>query len=246
MAGWFRRLFRRGEGSGRIPYCAAVVPAAGRAARMEGEDKVLLPLAGAPVLMRTLRALDTCDRIHEIIVVTREDLIVPVGQLCQDYAFTKVRKVVVGGETRVHSVLAGIAEVSKQAELIAVHDGARPLVSQRLLEEVLEKGAETGAAAPAVSLKDTIKRVEGDVVASTPAREEYRAVQTPQVFEPSLIQAALTKALQDGVTLTDDCAAVERMGMKVSLTKGEYGNLKLTTPEDLAVAEALLQWEESR
>jgi len=213
---------------------------------MEGEDKVLLPLDGTPVLMRTLRALDACDRIHEIIVVTREELIVPVGQLCHDCAFTKVRKVVVGGETRTHSVLAGIAEVSKQTELIAIHDGARPLVSQRLLEEVLEKGADTGAAAPAVPLKDTIKRVEGEVAVSTPAREEYRAVQTPQVFEPSLLQAALTKALQDGVAVTDDCAAVERMGMKVTLTAGEYRNLKITVPEDIAVAEALLRWEEDR
>ncbi len=226
------------------PYCAAVVPAAGLGTRMGAEDKVLLPLGGVPVLARTLRALDNCPLIDEIIVVTREALIVPVGRLCQDYAYAKVRKVVLGGESRTASVLAGICEVSREAALIAIHDGARPLVSGAVLEEALRTGAETGAAAPAVPLKDTVKRAENGIVRETPARETLFAVQTPQVFEAGLIKAALTRALEDGVPLTDDCAAVERLGMTVHLTAGDERNMKITTPADLAVGAALLDWEE--
>ncbi|MCD7947844.1 MAG: 2-C-methyl-D-erythritol 4-phosphate cytidylyltransferase [Oscillospiraceae bacterium] len=226
------------------PYCAAVVPAAGLGTRMGGEDKVLLTLGGVPVLARTLRALDNCPLIDELIVVTREELIVPVGRLCQEYAYAKVRKVVLGGESRTASVLAGICEVSRETALIAIHDGARPLVSPSVLEQVLQKGAETGAAAPAVPLKDTVKRAENGIVRETPARESLFAVQTPQVFEAGLIKAALTRALEDGAPLTDDCAAVERLGMTVHLTAGDERNIKITTPVDLAVGTALLDWEE--
>ena len=177
-------------------------------------------------------------------MVTRRDLIVPIGQLCQDYAFSKVTKVVVGGETRTHSVLAGLREVSEHLELAAIHDGARPLVSQQVLEEAILRAAQCGAAAPAVPVKDTIKQASDGLVSATLDRSQLYAVQTPQVFETSLIKAALTKALEDGVALTDDCAAVERLGLGVALTQGSYVNLKITTPEDLAAAEALMEWRE--
>lgn len=238
MAGWLGKLFRRREEEHLV--CAAVVPAAGASARMEGRDKLLEPLGDVPVLIHTLRALDACALISEIVVVTRADLIVPVGQLCQDCAFSKVSKVVVGGETRTASVLAGIRECRQDASLIAIHDGARPLVSQQVLEQAIRRAAECGAAAPAVPVKDTIKRAAGGIVASTPERSELFAVQTPQVFEASLIRAALEKAQAEGAPLTDDCSAVERLGMPVALTAGSYENIKITTPEDLAVGEALL------
>ena len=220
--------------------CAAIVPAAGSSSRMAGSDKLLLPLGETPVLVHTLRALDNCPYIQEIVVVTRKDLIVPVGQLCKDCAFSKVTKVVAGGETRTHSVLAGIRELGLQHELVAIHDGARPLVTAEVLETVIRKAAQCGAAAPAVPVKDTIKRVQNGVILDTPDRKNLYAVQTPQVFEAGLIKAALTKALEEGAELTDDCAAVERLGMSVYLTQGDYTNLKITTPEDLAAAEALL------
>ena len=168
-----------------------------------------------------------------------------MGQLCRDCAFSKVTKVVLGGETRTHSVLAGIREVSPEWELIAIHDGARPLVSAEVLEEAIVKAASCGAAAPAVPVKDTVKRAAGGVVEETLERASLFAVQTPQVFEAGLINAALTKALEEGAELTDDCAAVERLGMKVALTRGAYENLKITTVEDLILAEALLEWRES-
>ena len=238
MAGLFGRL--RGRKREEKPCCAAVVPAAGTARRMGGREKLLESLGETPVLAHTLRALDNCPYITEIVVVTRGDLIVPVGQLCRDCAFSKVTKVVLGGETRTHSVLAGIREVSPEWELIAIHDGARPLVSAEVLEEAIVK-----AASPAVPVKDTVKRAAGGVVEETLERASLFAVQTPQVFEAGLIKAALTKALEEGAELTDDCAAVERLGMKGALTRGAYENLKITTVEDLILAEALLEWRES-
>lgn len=242
MMGFLKRLLGRREETG--PRCSAVVAAAGQSTRM-GEDKLLLPLGEQPVLMRTLRALEICPYISEIIVVTRSDLIVPVSQMCRDCGFAKVTKIIVGGKTRTQSVLAGVREVDPKAGLIAVHDGARPLVSQAVLEKVILRAGECGAAAPAVPVKDTVKRAKDGIVSATPERSELFAVQTPQVFEPSLLKTALVKALENGVELTDDCAAVERLGIGVALTEGEYRNIKLTTPEDLAVGEALLsQWDE--
>ena len=242
MAGLLGRLFRRRREELR---CSAVVPAAGSSTRM-WKDKLLLPLGEQPVLLHTLRALDACPYITEIVVVTREELIVPIGQLCRDAALEKVRKVIVGGATRSHSVLAGLGELSPDAELAAIHDGARPLVSQAVLEAVIRRASECGAAAPAVPVKDTVKRARDGLVTATLDRAELRAVQTPQVFQVDLIKTALQKALEDGAELTDDCAAVERLGIGVALTEGDYCNLKLTTPEDLAVAEALLAWREEQ
>ena len=222
------------------PRCVAVVPAAGRSERM-GEDKLLLPLRGVPVLLRTLRALEACPSIESILVVTREDLIVPISQLCRDAALTKVTKVLVGGDTRAQSVLRGLREVDPATQLVAIHDGARPLVTPEVAEGAIARAAQAGAAAPAVPVKDTVKRAVGGRVENTPPREELFAVQTPQVFETGLILGALEKALADGVTPTDDCGAVERIGMSVWLTEGSYENIKLTTPDDLAVAESILE-----
>ena len=143
MAGWLGRLFHRKKDE---PLrCTAVVAAAGSSARMEGQDKLLLILGEQPVLVHTLRALELCPYITEIVIVTREDRIVPVGQLCRDYAFSKVSKVIVGGDTRTASVLAGVREAEEGASLIAVHDGARPLVSQSVLEQVILRARECGA-----------------------------------------------------------------------------------------------------
>lgn len=236
--GFFRRLFSK-KGPER-PACTAVVPAAGLGTRM-GEDKLLLPLGEAPVLLHTLWALENASSISEIIVVTREDLIVPVGQLCKDAGLRKVRKIVVGGESRTASVLAGIREADPAAEVIAVHDGARPLVTEELIDQTVSKAMECGAAAPAVPVKDTVKVAKNGIVESTPDRSQLFSIQTPQVFEHGLILGALEKAMADGIGLTDDCGAVERLGMKVCLIDGSYENIKLTTPEDMALAEAILE-----
>lgn len=240
MAGLFSRLGRK-----RAPRVwSAVVVAAGSARRMEGIDKMLTILGDVPVLVHTLRVFQDSPSITEIVVVTREDLLVEVAGLCRDFAFTKVSKVIKGGQERIHSVRAGVREVREDAELIAIHDGARPLLPPQVLEEVLHKAAQTGAAAPALPVTDTVKRGEDGLAVETLDRSTLFAVQTPQVFQADLIRAAVEKALEDGEVLTDDCAAVERLGMKVSLTPGSRENLKLTTPFDLIVGEAILQARE--
>ena len=223
---WRRKQKKRQE-----PCCSAVVVAAGSSTRM-GMDKLMLPLDEIPVIVHTLRAVQAAPSVGEIILVTREDLIVPMSQMCQDYAISKVTKVVRGGASRTQSVRLGTLEVSGDAQVIAIHDGARPFVSAEVIERAVAQAMETGAAAPAVPVKDTIKVAHDGVVESTPDRACLFAVQTPQVFESSLIKAALQKALDDGLELTDDCAAVERFGMKVALTRGDERNIKLTTPED--------------
>ena len=206
----------------------------------------MLELAEVPVIVHTLRALDRCPYIHEIIVVTRQELLVPISKLCAEYVLTKVRKVVVGGATRAESVYMGIREVSEQARLIAIQDGARPLVSQDVLQEVILTAEKCGAAAPAIPVKDTIKQAENGVVTETPDRAKLFAVQTPQVFEADLIRAALHKIVEERLPVTDDCSAVELLGMKVTLTQGSDENIKITTPADLILAEALLQWRDAK
>lgn len=237
-------LFSRWKKKKMPPVCSAVVVAAGSARRMEGVDKVLAPLGDVPVLVRTLAALQDSPCVREIVVVTREDLLVEVGRLCREYALDKVTKVVIGGKERIHSVQAGLREVDPDAALIAIHDGARPLVPQEVIRAAVEAAAASGAAAPAVEVVDTIKRWEDGRSAGSVDRAALRAVQTPQVFEAGLIRAATQKALDDGELLTDDCGAVERLGMPVTLTPGSRENLKITTPLDLVLGEAVLQARE--
>jgi 2-C-methyl-D-erythritol 4-phosphate cytidylyltransferase len=240
MAGLLKRFLEKGRRE--HPYCVALVPAAGMARRMQGRDKVMEELRGMPVIAHTLLALEACPLIDEIIVMTREDLIVPISNIGREYAVSKLSHVVLGGETRVKSVWAGLEQLPEEAELVAIHDSARPFVSQEVLREVLTAGAECGAAAPAIPVKDTIKQAERGLVERTLQREMLYAVQTPQVFEPSLLKGALHKALEEQWELTDDCSAVERLGMSVRLTRGAEENIKLTTPVDLMFGEAILQW----
>lgn len=234
-------LFSKRKKKPATPLCSAVVVAAGSARRMEGIDKVLTPLGEMPVLVHTLYAFQDCPVVGEVIVVTREDLLVEVSRLCKDFALDKVRKVIVGGKERIHSVQAGLREADPEAELIAIHDGARPLVTQQVIEEAVAAATQSGAAAPAVPVIDTIKRWEDGLSVETIDRTCLRAVQTPQVFEAGLIRAATQKALEDGELLTDDCGAVERLGKKVTLTEGSRENIKITTPLDLVLGEAILQ-----
>ena len=220
-------------------YCGAVIVAAGSASRMGGIDKVMAPLGGEPMILRTVRAFEDCEAVKEIVIVTREDLIGPIAELCS--GFTKVRSVVQGGSSRQESVKLGLLAFSKEVRLAAVHDGARPLVSGELIDKVIRAAHSYGAAAPAIPVKDTIKVFEGGFIAATPDRSTLRAVQTPQVIDRDLLLGALEKAEQEGTALTDDCSAVEHIGMRVRLVEGEERNLKVTTPLDLKIAELLLE-----
>ena len=211
---------------------------------MGGINKLLQPLDGIPVLGRTLLALQQAAEVDEIVVATREEDIVPISQLCHTYGVTKCTKVVRGGESRAHSVL--LAALETEAELLAVQDGARPLVKPEMVDDLVAAARRCGAVAPAVPLKDTIKTVkDGGAVEQTLDRSLLRAVQTPQVFEAGLLKAALQAALENHVPITDDCSAVERLGKVVFLTEGDEENLKITTPVDLIFAEAILRARES-
>ena len=222
-----------------IQYCGAVIVAAGSASRMGGIDKVMAPLGGEPMILRTVRAFEACEAVKEIVIVTRKDLMGPIAELCS--GFTKIRSVVQGGSSRQESVKLGLLAFSKEVRLAAVHDGARPLVSGELIDKVIRAAHSYGAAAPAIPVKDTIKVFEGGFIAATPDRSTLRAVQTPQVIDRDLLLGALEKAEQEGTALTDDCSAVEHIGMRVRLVEGEERNLKVTTPLDLKIAELLLE-----
>ena len=223
----------------KLKYCGAVIVAAGNATRMGGVDKVMAPLGGEPMIVRTVRRFQQCDVIREIVVVTRPDLMMSVMDLC--HGFDKVKAVVVGGSSREESVHMGLNTLSKRCKLVAVQDGARPLVSWQLIDRVVRAANTYGAAAPAVPVKDTVKVIAGGLVDHTPDRSTLRAVQTPQVFDFDLLRGALAEAKRKKWNITDDCSAVERMGMKVRLVEGDERNIKVTTPMDLKIAELLLE-----
>ena len=229
-----------------LPPCSMVVAAAGSSVRMGGQDKLFTPLSGVPVLMRTLRAIDRAVLVTEIVIAAQEDKMETIAELCARCAMKKPVKVVRGGASRTESVLAAALECDPKAELIAVHDGARPLVRPELIDDMIRAGHRTQAAAPAVPVTDTVKVAdESGLVLSTPDRSTLYAVQTPQVFQANILKAALQAALASGEPLTDDCAAVERLGKQVWLAGGDRSNIKITTPDDLAVAEALLRQREA-
>ena len=235
-------LFREKE---KDPRCSAVIVAAGSSERM-GNDKLTADLGGIPVLARTLRAFEACPLIAEIIVVTRADRIEEMADLCRSFEISKVSKVLAGGATRVESALVGVSEADPRLNLIAIHDGARPLVSQELIERSVRAAKEHYAAVPIIPSTDTLKIVDAKgFVAGTVDRASTFRVQTPQVFKAEFIKGALTRAMEKELPLTDDCSAVEMMGVKTVTVPGDEDNIKLTTPRDMILAEAILKAREA-
>lgn len=224
----------------RRPFCTMVVVAAGSSARM-GEDKLFIELGGMPVLARTLLAIEKSEYVDEIIVVTRSDLLEKCAKLCIEYGIEKAGRFLLGGSDRLHSALAGAVEASGEAKLIGIHDGARPFVSQALIERVIRCAAEYDAAVPALPVHDTVKIAVNGIIETTLERENVVSVQTPQVFTAELIKCALTSAVENGLSITDDSSAVEELGVPVRTVAGEADNIKLTTPNDLELAEVLLR-----
>lgn len=233
------KLTNAGRKALPLQKCGAVIVAAGSASRMGGIDKVMAQLKGETMILRTVRAFQQCDAVKEIVIVTREDLIRPISSLCAQ--MDKVKAVVAGGKSRQESVWLGLNALSKDVKLAAIHDGARPLISNAVIDRTVRAAHTYGAAAPAVPVKDTIKVVKSGLVMATPDRANLRAVQTPQVFDFDLLRGALKKAEEENANLTDDCSAVERMGMSVKIVEGDERNLKVTTPLDLKIAEMLLE-----
>lgn len=221
-------------------YCGAVIVAAGNASRMEGIDKALALLGGEPVIVQTVKAFQSCPAIEEIVIVTRQDLLEKMVELTEN--LTKVKAVVIGGADRTQSVLCGLQALSEKVQLAAIHDGARPLITSDLITKTVSAADFHGAAAPAIPVKDTIKTVQNHWVYGTPDRSSLRAVQTPQVFYLPDLLTALYTGISQGAVFTDDCSALERMGIPVYLVDGQESNIKITTPMDLKVAQLL--WEE--
>lgn len=233
------KLTRLGRKALPLKACGAVIVAAGSASRMGGIDKVMAPLGGEPMIVRTVRAFWQCDAIREIVIVTRPDLIRAISDCCT--GMDKVKAVVAGGGSRQESVWLGLNALSEGVQLAAIHDGARPLITGAVIDRTVRAANSYGAAAPAVPVKDTIKIVKSGLVEQTPDRATLQAVQTPQVFDFDLLRGALKKAAEDKAAVTDDCSAVERLGMKIKIVEGDERNLKVTTPMDLKIAEMLLE-----
>ena len=227
------------------PYCSALIAAAGSSQRMAGENKLLLPLGGKSVLAHTLQAVDAAAGVDEIVIAAREEDLVKFAELCKLWGIQKPVKIIVGGKTREESVLRAAIEANENADLLAVQDGARPFVTPELIDSVIEAARVHFAAAPAIPVKDTVKVAVDGVVRETPDRSLLYAVQTPQVFDAQLLRAALKSAVDAGAVLTDDCSAVERLGKEIYLIAGLEENIKITTPLDMILAEAILAKRES-
>ena len=228
-----------------IPQCTAVIAAGGASARMSGADKLFIEVCGAPVLAHTLRAFEHCPLVSEIIVVARTEMLERAAGICAEHGIAKAGRVIAGGDTRFDSVYNGVFAVSDESGLIAIHDGARPCVGARVIELAVKAAAKHHAAVPAIPVSSTVKRAAGGIVNETVSREGLFEIQTPQVFDADLIKAALTKALKiKGAgalnELTDDCMAVEMLGVPVYISEGSRINIKITTQEDILLAEAFL------
>jgi len=226
--------------------CCAVIAAAGRSVRMgSGISKQFLPLLGVPAVVRTLRAFDGALAVGQVAVVCLEEDLEKMRDCINRYHIQKVTAVVPGGASRQESVFAGLRALPADAGYLSVHDGARPLVTPEEIDLCVRDAFKTGASALGTPLKDTVKQVNSSqCVLSTPAREELWAVQTPQTFRMDLYRRALARARTDEKDYTDDCQLVEQIGAKVHLCRGSYENIKLTTAEDLVIAEAILKKRE--
>ena len=223
----------------------AIVLAAGQGKRMHSKvQKQFLEIQGYPVLYYSLRCFQESPLIQDIILVTGEESISYCKEeIVQKYGFTKVSAVIPGGKERYDSVYAGLCEC-RDCEYVLIHDGARPFVTEEILKRGLQKVKETGACVIGMPSKDTVKVAdEADFVSETPDRKRVWTVQTPQIFSYSLIREAHDSIRQKDMSkITDDAMVVEQeTGAKVALAEGSYQNIKITTPEDLDIAEAFLK-----
>lgn len=219
---------------------SAILVCAGNAARMQGLNKILLPLGDTTVAGNTMRAFQNCSRIAEIIIVARPCDHEALRETAEKCGITKLKTITEGGNTRQESVIKGLKQVSPETAFIAVHDGARPLVKTEHIERVIKDAQVFGGATLGVPVKDTIKIVNDGLIIDTPYRPSLYITQTPQVFKKALYMKAVQFALDHELDFTDDCQLAEAVGCKVCMTTGDYTNIKITTPEDIEIAELLL------
>jgi len=222
---------------------AAIVVAAGKGIRMGGtEPKQFLELRGVPIIVHTLQRFEQCETINQVVLVLPADALAGFQSLAEKFSLRKISKVVAGGATRAQSVLSGLRAIDV-AEVVAVHDGVRPFVTSAEIDRVVETARTSGAAVLVAPVTDTIKEVSEQVIAQTLPRVNLRRALTPQSFRYEILKLAyesLSEIEIEGTEVTDDSFLVERLGVKPIAVEGSGQNIKITGPEDLALAEAIL------
>jgi 2-C-methyl-D-erythritol 4-phosphate cytidylyltransferase len=226
---------------------SAIIVAAGRGRRM-GFDKILAPLHGKPVLYWSVAAFQKCEDVDEIIVVTREDAIPEVQKMVDVEGLNKVTQIVAGGAERHLSVWNGLQAVSSEgSEYVAIHDGARPLITPKLISDCLELAEKHGAACCAAPIPDTVKRASYEqIITESVERQNLWAMQTPQVFSSGLILQAYASLMAHNEMVTDEVSAIQKIGKRVALLQNEDYNFKITFPRDLPLAEQVIDIREGR
>ena len=218
----------------------AIIVAAGSSRRM-GFDKLFAEIAGKPVIAHSIAAFERAGSISEIIVVAREDRHAEIRKITDRENFGKIRSIIAGGEHRQDSVAAGLLQLGAEAKYVAVHDAARPLVTTQIIEQVLAKAQESGAASAAEAITDTLKRADADlVVKESMNRHQLFGMQTPQIFERALINDAYRDVFAKNLLITDEVSAVEHAGGRVVLVPNDDFNFKVTYPRDMELAEFVL------
>ncbi|MBQ2924053.1 MAG: 2-C-methyl-D-erythritol 4-phosphate cytidylyltransferase [Anaerotignum sp.] len=227
--------------------CTAVIVAAGKGKRMGTEiSKQFLPLGGREILTHSVEKFERAEHIRDIILVTGEDSLQDVRDMKTEYGWKKVVSVVAGGKERQDSVWNGLQAVSDDTDIILIHDGVRPFVTEEILIRSIETALEMGGCVAGVPAKDTIKVCDTENIAvATPDRSTLWQIQTPQTFRKDLIFAAYQKAKADGFIGTDDASLAEYSGYPVKVIMGSYRNIKITTKEDLLIGEAFLKEDQA-
>lgn len=220
---------------------SAIIACGGSSTRMNGMNKQLCEIGGVPVCVRSMLIFENIDEVTEIIVSAREEDIPQIEALAEKYGIKKFKGTVKGGETRQKSVFAAFMQTDKSTRYIAVHDGARPFADPESIKKCIRDASVFGGAALGSPVKDTIKTVSGGLIVDTPDRSSLYAVQTPQIFRRDVYVKGVNFALDHELDFTDDCQLAEAVGVKVCVTPSDYSNIKITTPEDIFIGEAILK-----
>lgn len=234
-------------GNSRIGFVSAVILCAGQSTRFGNkyENKQMASVCGKSVAARTLEAFEDCDLIKEVVLVVRKSDVEKYRELVIENGFKKVKCIVTGGNTRQSSALRGFRHISDKAKYVAIHDGARCLVTPEIIEKVIKDAVTYGAASASCAVTDTVKRVdEKGFVSKTVDREKIRSVQTPQIFEKDIYASCAYGAKEKGMAVTDDCMLAEAFGFRVKLTDTGRDNIKITVSDDISLAEYIIRKRE--
>lgn len=218
-------------------FVSVVIVGAGSSTRM-GQNKLLMEIYGVPVIEKTISVFDKIDLVCEIILVCRQEDFLVFSNICKN--FEKPIKIVNGGQSRTHSTLNGINACNENTQIIAIHDAARPLVTEKIIVDAIECATENNTAIPVVPVKDTIKIVENNICKQTISRDCLFLVQTPQVFRADIIKNSTIDAVSNNITFTDDSTCVENTGQNIHTILGSYDNIKITTIEDISQAMSII------